>query len=430
MEKPFKNIQLRNEDINDILSQVPSKLIRWGSFMFLALIILLLCLSWLIKYPDVITAKAYVTTVNPPQKIYAKITARIDVILVMNNQKVNKNEALAILENTSNNQDVLFLKSIIDTITFSQNNVVFPFDKLPILLLGDLETPYSNFENSYYKYIMNRDFKPHSNKITANKFSLIEGRNRINNLVEQQALKNKELDFIKTDLDRHDLLLKKGVISQQTFEKKQIDYYASLREYQNTNQMISELRLLLSDSKTATKDIQFDVLKDETQLLKQVLHTFNQLKKAITDWELKYVLKSNAKGSVSFLEFWDTNQTVVKDDLVFTVSPVNSSQYIAKLKTPKSNAGKIKKGQQVNLKLDDYPDYEFGVIRGLVDYISNISDDKGTYIVDVIIPKDLKTSYNKHIEFKQEMQGTADIITEDLRLLERFFYQFRNLYSR
>ena len=165
MEKPFKNIQLRSEDINDILSQVPSKLIRWGSFMFLALIILLLCLSWLIKYPDVITAKAYVTTVNPPQKIYAKITARIDVILVMNNQKVNKNEALAILENTSNNQDVLFLKSIIDTITFSKNQVVFPFDRLPILLLGDLETPYSNFENSYYKYILNRDFKPHSNKM-------------------------------------------------------------------------------------------------------------------------------------------------------------------------------------------------------------------------------------------------------------------------
>jgi multidrug resistance efflux pump len=430
MDDPFKNIKLRSEDINDILSQVPSKLIRWGSFMFLALIILLLCLSWLIKYPDVITTKAYVTTVNPPQKVYAKVTARIDAILVSNNQKVIKNEVLAILENNSNNQDVLFLKSIIDTITFSQNQVVFPFDRLPILLLGDLETPYSNFENSYYKYILNRDFKPHSNKITANKFSLIEGRNRINNLVEQQKLKNKELDFIKTDLDRHEQLLKKGVISQQTFEKKQIDYYASLRDYQNTNQIISQLRQLLSDSKTATKDIQFDMLRDETQLLKQVLHTFNQLKKAILDWELKYVLKSNIQGRVSFLEFWDTNQTVVKDDLVFTISPAISTHYVAKLKTPKSNAGKIKKGQLVNLKLDDFPDYEFGVIRGHVDHISNISDDKGTYIVDVIIPKELKTSYNKHIEFKQEMQGSADIITEDLRLLERFFYQFRNLYSR
>ena len=28
------------------------------------------------------------------------------------------------------------------------------------------------------------------------------------------------------------------------------------------------------------------------------------------------------------------------------------------------------------------------------------------------------------------MRGTADIITEDLRLMERFFYQFRNILKR
>ncbi|NVK09480.1 MAG: HlyD family secretion protein, partial [Tenacibaculum sp.] len=33
----------------------------------------------------------------------------------------------------------------------------------------------------------------------------------------------------------------------------------------------------------------------------------------------------------------------------------------------------------------------------------------------------------KKIDFKQEMQGTADIVTEDLRLIERFFYQLKNI---
>jgi len=42
----------------------------------------------------------------------------------------------------------------------------------------------------------------------------------------------------------------------------------------------------------------------------------------------------------------------------------------------------------------------------------------------------LVTSYNKEIPFKQEMRGTAEIITEDLRLIERFFYQFKELVSR
>jgi len=46
------------------------------------------------------------------------------------------------------------------------------------------------------------------------------------------------------------------------------------------------------------------------------------------------------------------------------------------------------------------------------------------------LPKTLITSYNKEIEFKQEMQGVAEIITEDLRLIERVFYQFKKIFKQ
>ena len=39
------------------------------------------------------------------------------------------------------------------------------------------------------------------------------------------------------------------------------------------------------------------------------------------------------------------------------------------------------------------------------------------------------TSYKKEIPFKHEMNGTAEIITEDLRLIERFFQQFKNAFN-
>jgi len=41
----------------------------------------------------------------------------------------------------------------------------------------------------------------------------------------------------------------------------------------------------------------------------------------------------------------------------------------------------------------------------------------------------LQTSYHKNIAFQQEMTGTADIVTEDLRLIERFLYQFRSVFK-
>jgi len=165
-------------------------------------------------------------------------------------------------------------------------------------------------------------------------------------------------------------------------------------------------------------------------LLKNVMQSFNQLKKAIKDWEYQYVLQSNVNGNVSFLNYWNINQTVNSGDLVFTIIPSGNSSFIAKLKTPAQNSGKIKVGQRVNIKLENYPDTEFGVLNGTIKTISLIPDMVGLYLLDAELPKKLITSYNKEIEFKQEMRGSAEIITEDLRLIERFFYQFKEVFKR
>ena len=148
------------------------------------------------------------------------------------------------------------------------------------------------------------------------------------------------------------------------------------------------------------------------------------------DWELKYVLSSKMDGQVLFLNYWSVNQTVNQGDLVFTIIPKVNSSFIAKLKTPAQNLGKVQVGQNVNIKLHNYPDYEFGVLKGTVTHISEISNKEGVYTIDVSLPKTLITSYNKEIEFKQEMQGVAEIITEDLRLIERVFYQFKKIFKQ
>ena len=90
----------------------------------------------------------------------------------------------------------------------------------------------------------------------------------------------------------------------------------------------------------------------------------------------------------------------------------------------------VSKPVGVSIKLQNYPDYEFGVLKGTVHHISEISTKDGFYTIDVSLPEKLRTSYNKEIAFKQEMRGTADIITEDLRLMQRFFYQFNKIMKR
>jgi len=49
------------------------------------------------------------------------------------------------------------------------------------------------------------------------------------------------------------------------------------------------------------------------------------------------------------------------------------------------------------------------------------------YKVMVSFPRGLENTLQKEILFRHNMQGKAEIITEDIRLIERFFHEFRDL---
>ena len=50
--------------------------------------------------------------------------------------------------------------------------------------------------------------------------------------------------------------------------------------------------------------------------------------------------------------------------------------------------------------------------------------------LQVEFPNGLKTNYGKKLEFGQEMQGSAEIITDDIRLIERFFNPIKALLKK
>ena len=430
MPEKLENIELRSEEVQEILTKMPHWMIRWGNVLFLSLIVMLLLLSWFVKYPDIILSEALITTQIPPQKVYAKVTEKIEAILVEDNDIIKNNQPLAILENTANYKDVFKLKSIIDTIQVNSKSFSFPSDSLPILFLGNIEAQFALFENSYIQYQLNKELNPFSNEALANSYSISELNRRFRSLKSQKKISKTELNFKQKDLDRYKTLYDKGIIAAQEYENKQLEYAQSERSYKNFESSMSQIREGISNAKKTSKGTEINRIKEEMILLKNVIQSFNQLKKTIKDWEYQYVLKSDINGKVAFLNYWNINQTVNQGDLVFTIIPNENSSFIAKLKTPVQNSGKIKVGQKVNIKIESYPDNEYGVLNGLVEKISLIPNTDGFYLIDVELSQTLITSYNKKIDFKQEMRGTAEIITEDLRLIERFFYQFRKAFKR
>lgn len=430
MENLNDELNIYSEEVKDVLSKPPKALFRWGNTILFVFIIIVLFLSWLLKYPDIVTAQAILTTEIPPQKEFARVSGKIDSLFVKNYQAVKAGTPLALIENTANFKDVIYLKSILDTLTVNQTSFYFPLDDLPMLFLGDIENEFSLFENNYVLYILNKESQSFLNNDLASKYALSELRYRLQTLKNQKELNQKELFFKQKDLDRIEALYKKGVVSAQEFENKKLEYLQSERSYKNMSVSISQTKENISNRNNLKKQTSIENTREEINLLKGVIQSLDQLKTAIKEWELRYLFKSNIEGEVSFMKIWNKNQTINSGDFVFTIIPKNHSSYICKLQAPVLNSGKVKIGQDVNIKLSSYPDNEFGILTGKIKDISLVPNIEGLYLIDVELPKKLITTHGKEIEFKQEMQGVAEIITEDLRLIERVFYQFKKIFKQ
>jgi HlyD family secretion protein len=83
----------------------------------------------------------------------------------------------------------------------------------------------------------------------------------------------------------------------------------------------------------------------------------------------------------------------------------------------------------VNIKLSGYPYLQYGMVRGIVKSKSLVPTGDA-YVIEIELPDGLKTLYDTNLEFTQNMQGTAEIITENIRLLQKIVNPFRYMVSK
>lgn len=426
----YQDIELRSEEVQEILTRVPHWMIRWGNIIILLLLLVVMLFAYIIKYPDILNTQIIITTQNPPEKLVTRSTGKIAKILVDDRVEVLPQTPLAIIENTANYNDVFSLIKCVDTISIDKKEFNFPFEKFPTLQLGEVQSAFTLFEKDYTAYDLNRDLKPYNIEKTAQGLEINQLKERLLLMQQQHDISQNELQLKKQELERYRKLHEKGIIASQEWESKNLDYLQTEKNVRNSSSQLSQMRSSINDLNKTSGNTRINESKDNINLLRNVLQSFNQLKKAINDWELAYVLRASIKGQVSFMQIWVENQTINAGEQVFTIVPTASKNYIGKVKAPVQNSGKIAINQDVNIRLANFPDREFGIIKGKVKSISLTPDKEGNLLIDISLPNGIETSYEKKIIFQQEMSGTADIITEDLRLLERLLYQFRDIFKR
>ena len=421
------NLELRSEEVQEILTNPPAWIVRWGITLIFMFVCIILALSFMIKYPDFVTAKVLVTTKQPTEKVVSRYSGQLDKIFIKNRDTVTVNQKLAIIKNTAKFDNVYHLKSIIDTISFNLKNFQFPFNKTSHLILGDISSAYINFEKSYTDYFLLKDLDPYTNQLGSNKVSLQEIKNRLGNQITQKRILEQEYVLKQTDLGRSKHLFEKGVIAKQTYEQKQLDFLQMEKSISSMAISISQMREAISSANRTLKSTRINEQEDNTRFLNNLTQSYDLLKEAIRNWEYNYVLKSSINGVISFQDYWGVNQFVNSGSIVFSILPTDTSKLVGKLVIPAQNAGKVSIGQKVFIKLDNYPYQQYGMLIGKVTNFSISPNDEGNYTVFIALPNGTKTSYNKSFKFTQELLGNAEIITEDLSVAERLFYKFREV---
>ncbi|MEN8122294.1 MAG: HlyD family efflux transporter periplasmic adaptor subunit [Bacteroidota bacterium] len=431
MPNEIDKIEIRSDEVQEILGFIPHWIIRGGISVIFLIIVLLLIGSWYFKYPDVISSSITITTENPPAALVAKTSGKIESVLVKDKQVVTEYQLIALIENTANYQHILDLSQKLDSLhKFMVNyDTSKTINFYPYYELGTVQTIYSSFLKQYHDYLNFVSLNYHHRKIVSLNIQLKQTQKQNMGFKRQLNIQKQEFSLANQQFKRDSGLYVKNVIPALEFEKAKRDFLQkkySLETSKNTiiNNQISETQIQQS---ILDLELQYTDQKNKLQL--ELKSTFDILQSGIEDWEMSYLFKSPVAGKVSFNKIVSENQNITIGETAFTIVPKKPGVIIGHLQLAVAGAGKVEENQTVNIKLDNYPYMEYGTVQGKVHSVSLVPSEN-FYLVTIQLPQNLETNYNKKLPFAQQMNGTADIITEKISVLERLLNPLRMIFKK
>ncbi len=425
------DIEIRSEEVQEILGTPPSWLVRWGTMVALMAFVVLVWLFYWIKYPDVVNSEIKVTSTEPLRKLFAENSGTIDRVLVRNEQIVDSGAALLSFRSTANVDDVMTFETMLDLVKEPYDSSLLAFDPPTNLLLGDIQ-------NRVYEFINKQEEYRQAVSNRSGRTSIREKEKRISRL--EQEIKDNNREQLQLQ-DQIEALSIRASQQQKLYQERKI----TLRQLRDTQDALRTLERdrqgVISDTKSKQFDIQ--MLRSEIRgvrmdsrggsgnALEALTASFIQMQEAVEAWKKHYLVVAPVKGMVAFTNK-DVNiseqQFVLKETELLSVVPTETTETIGVMSLSLDGSGKVDTGQQVVVKFKSYPFYEYGAVIGRVRWKGKIPSG-GTIPVQIDFPSGLVTTRGKKIEPAQEMTGTADIITSDKRLIEKIFEGFRKISS-
>jgi HlyD family secretion protein len=419
---------LRSEVVQEIISRKPSFAERWAMLLFLLILLLIFAGTWFIKYPDIVSVKATLISVNAPKEIKTKLDGRLIKLNVKEAQQVKAFEVIGLMESRANHYEVIALSKCIDSVqqllTNNKPEVAAYMCSKQYLHLGEIQQAFQTFMQAHqlFEQYLSSGFYVQKKTMLQKDMSYLRKLDSI--LLQQETMQKEDLQLSEETFSANEKLKKEKVISAFDYrneKSKLIGKQLSLPQISSS--------IINNESEQHSKQKEIAELENQIAQQKNIFNeALNTLKAQLDDWKAKYLLITPIAGKVSFASFLQENQQLQNNQSICFINPPNSEFYAA-INIPQNNFGKIKQGQKVLLKFPSYPYEEFGSVEGRLDFISHIPTDSG-YLAKIVLPEGLITNYKKPLQFSNGLKADGDIITQNMRLIQRFFYQFRNMVNQ
>lgn len=242
-------VEIRHEEIQELLGNPPSWLVKWGISVFAGIITVLIIGSSLFMYPQIIEAPIVMTTEQPPTWVIAKSSGKIDSIYVKNKELVSEGEIIAIIHNTAKVEDVLYLKNLLENDSIEKLNTI-----QKELQIGELQDSYSLLVKTLQQYeVFNKEQIYELREKAA--YEEINSQKMYLKQLEKQSEIYKEAYLISQERYSADsILYKMKALSAKEYEQSLMQKNQDKTRYNQSNLDIISVSIHLAQLNKAIKE--------------------------------------------------------------------------------------------------------------------------------------------------------------------------------
>lgn len=420
-------MEVRSDDVQEILETTPTWLMRHGITSVVVAFLVIAASTWFIRYPEILEGKVTLTSKVPPIAVVARVDGRVERLFVVEGQRVEKGDVVAVIESSARAEDVFALIEELGAFEARlddegpRRTAGFRAD----WELGDMRSAFAALLQSVEDERLVFDGKLFEQRLTALRREISAYGPLDTTIAEEQRAVEEGVGLLSAQSARDDELAGRGGLSrvaQDEIKRRILEERIRALELR-----ASTLRNGLSRAQAERGHLELEQMKRERVrgLDRAVREALRKLQSDVADWSYHYVLRAPTTGEVAFFDVWSADQRAKAGDEIMFVVP-ESYELLGRAVVTQTGVGRVRPGQRVRVRFDSYPSAQFGAVTATVVSLSSTAR-KDEFTVTLAFPERLETSFGRELAFKQGMRGTASIITDDVRLAIRLLGPLRYL---